>query len=96
VQSVTSFGGLIYMTLCIGFIGLVIVLEAGPVYNVFMTGILGFNPTPLQWIWLIGSFAIVLVLCMAAVVVPMRLGEKIISRDEILLGQHASTRHHQK
>jgi ABC-2 type transport system permease protein len=86
VQSVTSFGGLIYMTLCIGFIGLVIVLEAGPVYNVFMTGILGFNPTPLQWIWLAASFSVVLFLCGVAVVIPMRMGEKKISQDEIYLG----------
>ncbi len=35
-QSVTSLGG---MTLCIGFIGLVIVLEAGSVYHLFMAGI---------------------------------------------------------
>ncbi len=30
-QTVTSFGGLLYMTICTGFIALVIVLEAGPV-----------------------------------------------------------------
>jgi ABC-2 type transport system permease protein len=92
LQSVTSFGGLIYMTLCIGFIGLVIVLEAGPVYNVFMTGILGFNPTPLQWIWLAASFSVVLFLCGVAVVIPMRLGEKKISKDEIYLGPQIRAR----
>ena len=84
------------MTLCIGFIGLVIVLEAGPVYNVFMTGILGFNPTPLQWIWLAASFSVVLFLFGVAVVIPMRMGEKKISQDEILLGQYALTRNHPK
>jgi ABC-2 type transport system permease protein len=87
VQSVTSFGGLIYMTLCIGFIGLVIVLEAGPVYNIFMTGIRGRSLNTFQWIWLIGSFAIVLVICVAAILIPMRLGEKKISQDEIYLGR---------
>jgi ABC-2 type transport system permease protein len=40
-QSVTSLGGLIYRTLCIGFIGAVVVLEAGPVYNIFMSGVHG-------------------------------------------------------
>jgi ABC-2 type transport system permease protein len=92
LQSVTSFGGLIYMTLCIGFIGLVIVLEAGPVYNVLMTGILGFNPTPLQWIWLVASFSVVLFLCGVAVVIPMRMGEKKISQDEIYLGPQIRAR----
>ena len=31
VPSVTGLGGLIYMTLCVGFIGGVVFLEAGPV-----------------------------------------------------------------
>ena len=75
-QSVTSLGGIIYMTLCIGFIGAVVVLEAGPVYNVFMTGIRRDGLSTFQWIWLVGSFFVVLVLCVAAVVMPMRLGER--------------------
>ena len=82
-QSVTSVGGLTYMTLCIGFIGAVIVLEAGPVYNIFMTGIRGVGLTGFQWIWLLGSFCVVLVLCLMAVVIPMRRGEKRISQDEL-------------
>jgi len=87
MQSVTSFGGLIYMTLSIGFIGLVIILEAGPVYNIFMTGIRGTQLGVLQWIWLVGSFAVVLALCVAAVLIPIRLGEKRISQDELILGR---------
>ncbi|MFB3883776.1 MAG: hypothetical protein ACE144_01035 [Thermodesulfobacteriota bacterium] len=82
-QSVTSLGGLLYMTLCIGFIASVIVLEAGPVYHVFMAGIRGSNLKGFQWLWLIGSFSFVLVLCMLAVVVPIRLGERKISRYEL-------------
>ena len=87
VQSVTSFGGLIYMTLCIGFIGLVIVLEAGPVYNIFMTGIRGVALTVFQWIWLVGSFAIALGLCLAAVFIPMRIGEQKILQNELYSGR---------
>ena len=80
-QSVTSFGGLIYMTLCIGFIGTVVVLEAGPVYNVFMTGIRGAELSGFQWIWLVGSFSLVLFLYMMTVWIPMRCGErKILER----------------
>jgi ABC-2 type transport system permease protein len=82
-QSVTSLGGLIYMTISIGFIGLVIVFEAGPVYNIFMTGIRGVALSLFQWLWLVGSFSIVLALCTGAVVIPMRLGAKKISEDEL-------------
>ena len=82
-QSVTSLGGLIYMTLCIGFIASVIVLEAGPVYNVFMTGIRGVSLTGIQWLWLVGSFSVVLALCLMAAVIPIRLGEQRISRYEL-------------
>lgn len=81
-QSVTSLGGLIYMTISIGFIGLVIVLEAGPVYHIFMTGIQGVSLRMIQWVWLVGSFLFVLALCTAAVVIPMRLGARRISQDE--------------
>ncbi len=37
-QSVTSFGGLMFMMLCAGYIMAVIILEAGPVYSIFMAG----------------------------------------------------------
>jgi ABC-2 type transport system permease protein len=80
-QSVTSLGGLIYMTISIGFIGLVIVLEAGPVYNIFMTRVQEIVLSPVQWLWLVGSFSMVLALCAGAVVIPMRLGAKKISHD---------------
>jgi len=82
-QSVTSVGGLTYMTLCIGFIGTVIILEAGPVYNIFMTGIRRVALTGIQWVWLIGSFFSVLALCLMAVIMPMRWGEKRIGQDEL-------------
>jgi ABC-2 type transport system permease protein len=80
-QSVTSLGGLIYMTLCMGFIGAVVVLEAGPLYNVFMTGMRGDHLTLFHRVWLVGSFSIVLALCTATVFIPMRLGEKKIRHD---------------
>ena len=75
-QSVTSFGGLLFMLLAAGFIAAVIILEAGPVYTVFMAGFHGRSLSGLQWIWLVGSFALVFLLCILAVVLPMRLGER--------------------
>jgi ABC-2 type transport system permease protein len=81
-QSVTSLGGLIYMTLCAGFIASVIALEAGPVYAIFMGGMRGVSLTISQWIWLAGSFSAALILCFMAFAIPMRiavrsLGEKL-------------------
>ena len=75
-QSVTSFGGLLFMLLAAGFIALVIVLEAGPVYTVFMADYRGYSLSVWQWTWLVVSFALVVLLCVLAVILPMRLGER--------------------
>ena len=75
-QSVTSFGGLLFMLLAAGFIAAVIVLEAGPVYALFMAGLHGRSLSGLQWVWVVVSFALVALLCALAVVLPMRLGER--------------------
>ncbi|MBU2053846.1 MAG: hypothetical protein KJ936_03590 [Proteobacteria bacterium] len=75
-QSVTSFGGMMFMLLAAGFIAMVIVLEAGPVYQVFMADFRGRSLSGLQWAWLVGSFALVVLLCVLAVILPMRFGER--------------------
>jgi ABC-2 type transport system permease protein len=75
-QSVTSFGGLLFMLLAAGFIAVVIVLEAGPVYTVLMAGFRGRSLSGLQLVWLVVSFTLVLVLCILAVILPMRFGER--------------------
>ena len=93
IQSVTSLGGLIYMTISIGFIAAIIVIEAGPVYHVFMTGIRRVGLSTFQWIWLVGSFSFVLFFCLLAVVIPMRLGEKKISQDELFSGRSITPSH---
>ena len=80
-QSVTSIGGLLFMLLAAGFIAAVIILEAGPVYAVFMAGFHGRSLTSLQWVWLVGSFTLVFVLCVLTVILPMRFGERRL-RDQ--------------
>jgi ABC-2 type transport system permease protein len=75
-QSVTSFGGLLFMLLAAGFIALVILLEAGPVYAVLMAGFRGRSLSGLQILWVALSFSLVLILCILAVILPMRLGER--------------------
>jgi hypothetical protein len=48
-----------------------------------MSGLRGRSLNYFQWIWLIGSFSIILGLCVTAVAMPMRLGEKkILERAE--------------
>ena len=75
-QSVTSFGGLLFMILCAFFIGAVIILEAGPVYQLFMADLHGRSLSTLQWIWVIVSFSAVIVLCALALLIPMRIGAR--------------------
>ncbi len=79
-QTVTSFGGLIFMIVCAGFIGIVILIEAGPVYNLFMADIRGKDLSPLMWIWAIASFSVALIISVLAVKIPMRFGEKRLSQ----------------
>jgi len=82
-QSVTSFGGVIYMTLSLAFIAAVVAVEAGPVYKVFMAGMRRTPVTHMQVMGLSASFAVVLVLCLLALILPMHLGEQWISRYEL-------------
>jgi ABC-2 type transport system permease protein len=79
-QTVTSFGGLVFMIACAGFIGLVILIEAGPVYNLFMAEIRGKVLSPAAWLWIAGSFAAVFVISLMAIAIPMRFGEKRLSK----------------
>jgi len=79
-QTVTSFGGLVFMIVSAGYIGLVILIEAGPVYKLFMADIRGHTPSPAIWLWTIGAFAIAFVLSLAAIALPMRFGENRLSK----------------
>ncbi len=75
-QVVTSFGGLLFMILCFALIAAVIILEAGPVYYIFMAGIRKQSLGLWQIVLIICSFATALFLCIFATIYPMRLGER--------------------
>jgi ABC-2 type transport system permease protein len=79
-QTVTSFGGLVFMMLCAAYIGLIIVIEAGPVYRLFMAQLRGKPLTFATWIWIIGSFAFTFGCSLVAIVLPMRYGETRLSK----------------
>ena len=68
------------MILCVGFVGLVIILEAGPVYQIFMADINDKDLSVLNWIWTIVSFSLALILCVLAVIIPMKYGGKQLSQ----------------
>jgi ABC-2 type transport system permease protein len=82
-QTVTSLGGLFFMMMCAGYVGTVIVLEAGPVYSLFMSGITQKALSVFEWIWIIGSFILALILSILAIVLPMRFGEKKLSKMSV-------------
>ena len=75
-QSVSSFGGLVFMLLSTAFIGIIIVLEAGPVYTLFMAELKGNSLTAFQWTWIVSSFAAVTVISIFAIRMPFKFGEK--------------------
>ena len=82
-QTVTSFGGLIFMILCAGYIGAVILIEAGPVYQIFMAHVHGRPLAPVIWLWIIGSFSTALIFSILAIILPMRFGENRLTRLRI-------------
>ena len=74
LKSVTSFGGMVYMTACATLVAVVILLEAGPVYTIFMAGIKDRSLAGYEKIWSAVGFGLVPVICAACVVIPMRMG----------------------
>jgi ABC-2 type transport system permease protein len=72
-----------FMILCAGYIGVIILLEAGPVYNLFMADIRE-KIIPLGvWLWIAASFSAVLIFSLLAIILPMRFGEKRLSKVRI-------------
>ncbi len=76
VQTVTGYGGFLFMLVSGIYIAVVILLEAGPVYRIFMAGIAGRTLTSLDWIWGGISFGAAAAVSIVMVLVPMRYGVK--------------------
>jgi len=81
-QVATGFGGFLYMVVSSLFIGLVIILEAGPVYILFMADIRGDAVSPMEWVFILFSFAVVLLINGFALFRPMKSGLKALQRYE--------------
>jgi ABC-2 type transport system permease protein len=81
-QVATGFGGLLYMIVAMSFIAAVIVLEAGPVYTLFMAHIRHHALGASQWLYIGGSLALVVLVNIAGVWLPMRYGIRRLGRYE--------------
>ena len=82
-QISTGFGGIIYMIYCLLFVGSIVVLEAWPVYLLFMAH-LGYQNIGLyQWAGILLTFALLITLNLLAVLIPMGIGYKKLSEYEI-------------
>ena len=81
-QVATGFGGVLYMIVSSVFIGLVIVLEAGPVYILFMANLRGNTISLFQWLFIIVSFSAVLVINITAIFKPIKMGLKALREYE--------------
>jgi len=82
-QTVSSFGGLLFMILCAGYIGIVILLQAGPVYEIFMADIKGVSLGLFERVWIATSFVLAFLLSICALVLPMRFGEAKLAKHLI-------------
>ena len=79
LKSVTGFGGIMYMILCAAITGGVILLEAGPVYTIFMAEIRGRALADYEIIWSAIAFSLVPVIAISALVIPLRLAARHLS-----------------
>ena len=81
-QVSTGFGGFLYMIISALFIGLIIILEAGPVYMLFMSQVRGSVISPIEWLFIVLSFSAVVVIIGVAIFRPMKAGLKALQGYE--------------
>jgi ABC-2 type transport system permease protein len=82
-QIPTGFGGIVYMLLTMIFIGVVVTLEAWPVYRIFAAQTLGKHISPSGWFGIVFSFVLVLMINISALFLPMKEGLKRLKQREI-------------
>ncbi len=75
-QAASSFGGLVFMLTCAAYVAGVILLQAGPVYRLFMADLHGRSLSALVWLWIVAAFGAAFILSILAIILPLRFGEK--------------------
>jgi len=81
-QIPTGFGGVVYMILAMGFIGLIVILEARPVYILFMARLKMASLTFWEFLEIVLSFLGVGVINVLAFFLPLKFGMEKLSRIE--------------
>jgi ABC-2 type transport system permease protein len=79
-QIPTGFGGMVFMMSAIVLLGVVLMLEAVPVMGYLRAQLAGYDPVPDAWMY--ASFTAVVAVCLAATIIPIRLGLRKIERME--------------
>lgn len=82
-QIATGFGGMVYMITAISFIGVVVILEARPVYLFFMSKFKGLPLTRVEVAEIAVLLSVALALNLFAFLLPMKLGVKKLTRLEV-------------
>ena len=82
-QIATGFGGMLYMILAVCFIGLVVTLEARPVYLFFISRMRGVPLTGGEITEIAALFTAAVLLLVLTFILPMRLGLRKLSELEI-------------
>jgi ABC-2 type transport system permease protein len=82
-QIPTGFGGIVYMLLTLLFIGVVITLEAWPVYRIFTAQTLGHHIALSGWAFIALSIIAVLTVNIYALFLPMKIGHDRLKQREI-------------
>ncbi|NOY68384.1 MAG: hypothetical protein GXP53_02670 [Deltaproteobacteria bacterium] len=78
-QVITSFGGLIFMMASAAYIICIIMLEAGPVYRIFISGLLHRDLSAGVIAWSVAAFGAVIVISVCVTIIPMWFGERALS-----------------
>jgi ABC-2 type transport system permease protein len=81
-QVATGFGGVLFMMVSTLFVASVIVLEAGPVYILFMADFRGIPVSMKEWLFITASFCGAATLMVLAVAIPLRIGQRALARRE--------------
>jgi ABC-2 type transport system permease protein len=82
-QIPTGFGGIVYMLMTMLFIGVVIVLEAWPVYRIFTAQTFGGHISSPGWAIIVTSFIMVAVVNILALFLPMKIGLNRLNHREV-------------
>jgi ABC-2 type transport system permease protein len=81
-QVSVGYGGVMYMIVSAIFMAVILSLEAGPVYIIFMADLRGDTITGYQWLLIIPSFLAVLLVIGLAIQKPMQMGLNALTNPE--------------